>query len=253
MLPRSFAKHLSKNNLLNPPDQTELFDAVDATWAPLALHNHAGWIIREGAGGGQRVSAATLLPDVRDAKISAAVDKMVSIGQNPLFMIRKQDGAVDKELQTLGYHIVDPVAILIAPTKTLLGLPPQPIHQINQLDTPNAGAIKIWAAGGIDQNRLNVMARVNVPKTILSASGAGAAFAAAYNNIAMVHAVEVANKHRRKGVANALMYAACQWAHDRNCKWVAVLTVRDNIPAKKLYQTLGMAEAAAYHYRVKPL
>jgi hypothetical protein len=28
-----------------------------------------------------------------------------------------------------------------------------------------------------------------------------------------------------------------------------VLTVRKNLPAHKMYETLGMTEAAAYHYR----
>jgi GNAT superfamily N-acetyltransferase len=235
-----------------PPDQTELFDALDATWAPMALHNHAGWIIREGAGGGQRVSAATHLPNAQDAKVSDAVNKMTSLGQTPLFMIRSFDVGLDAELQALGYGVVDPVAILIAPTETLHDRRPLQTHHINRLEAPGTKAINIWAAGGVDQNRVNIMDRVKGSKTILSVDRMGVAFAAAYNDIAMVHAVEVASKHRRKGVANALMYAACQWAHDQNCNWVAVLTVRDNMPAKTLYENLRMTEAAAYHYRIRP-
>lgn len=234
---------------MKSPSGLDLFDAVDATWAPLAIHNHEGWLIREGAGGGQRVSAATLLTDAKNAKICSAADKMLSIGQNPLFMIRGSDITLDAELEALGYAIVDPVAILTGPIDRLIQKQPKPTHHVDRLITTNNEAKYIWAKGGIDQNRLNVMRRVKCPKTILSAGDMGVAFAAACGDVAMVHAVEVANNHRRKGIANALMYEAFKWAKDQNCNWISVLTVRKNLPAHKLYETLGMTEAAAYHYR----
>lgn len=232
-----------------PPSQNDLFNAVDATWAPLAFHNHEGWLVREGAGGGQRVSATTLLPDVQDYQINTAVEKMMSLGQTPLFMIRGADTGLDAELRGLKYAIVDPVVILIAETQELLRHSPKQMPPMQTLDIPDVNAQKIWAEAGITQGRLNVMARVTSPKTIISAGEMGVAFAAAFNGIAMVHAVEVAPAHRRKGVANAVMYKSFQWAKEQNCKWVAVLTVHANIPARTLYENLGMVEAAAYHYR----
>ncbi len=252
MLLRSFAKPLTKANFMKPPNQKSLFAAVDATWAPLSIHNYNGWLIREGAGGGQRVSSATLIKDAKNATISSATRKMVSLGQNPLFMIREADQRLDLELADLGYEIVDPVAILLAPIDRLLETQPKLGQHVDVLDEPNNNAIKIWSAGGIDQNRLNVMKRVMTRKAILSAGDMGVAFAAIYGDIAMVHAVEVASNHRRKGVANALMYKSCQWARDQGCNWISVLTVRENKPAKSLYEALGMTEAAAYHYRFKP-
>lgn len=233
------------------PTQTDLFNAVDATWAPFALHEHKGWLIREGAGGGQRVSAATLLTNTKDAEISSAVTKMQSLGQTPLFMIRNENATLDAQLDALGYSIVDPVVILAAPLDKLLSNPSKQTHTVSVLDAPSASAKKIWTAGGIDQVRLNIMARVMAPKNILKAGNMGVAFVATHNGIAMVHAVEVLASHRRKGVANTLMYKATQWAKDQNCAWMAVLTVRANIPAKTLYEHSGMIEAAAYHYRRK--
>lgn len=235
------------------PSPTDLFDAVDATWAPLAFHHHAGWLIREGAGGGQRVSATTLLPETQNYKISTACTKMASLGQQPLFMIRNADTILDAELQGLGYQIVDPVVILIAPIAELFKNFPDQMQTIHALNEPDNNAKKIWAAGGIDQKRLDVMARVTGPKTVLSAGEMGVAFAAIHNDIAIVHAVEVASNHRRKGVANAMMHKAFEWAKDQKCEWGAVLTVRVNIPARNLYENLGMTKAAAYHYRLKPL
>lgn len=236
---------------MNLPTPSDLFQALDATWPPYAFHNYKGWLIREGAGGGQRVSAATLLQNTQHYEISAAEEKMDSIGKNPLFMIHSPHDNLDRKLQTKGYNIVDPVAILVSPIKNLLSHPSTNINQILRLDKPNTSAKNIWKAGGIDQARLNIMARVTVPKTILAADDMGVAFAAAYDGIAMVHAVEVAKDHRRKGVANSLMHEAIQFANDQNCQWLAVLTVRANKPANSLYEALGMVEAASYHYRVK--
>lgn len=233
------------------PTETELFDAVDATWAPLNAHTHKGWLVREGAGGGKRVSAATLLSDLEDAGISSAVEKLRSLGQHPLFMIRNSDSDLDCRLQHLSYDVIDPVVILAEQTQRLLITTPKARGEITAPTSPNDAAKAIWAAGGIGQDRLNVMARVSVPKAVLIAGEMGVAFAAAYNGIAMVHAVEVAKDHRRKGVANALMRKAAEWAADQNCEWMAVLTVKENIAARTLYEKLGMAEATAYHYRIK--
>ncbi len=234
---------------MTAPSQIDLFNTVDATWAPYVFHTDENWLIREGAGGGQRVSATTLLSGAQGYQISTAVKKMVSLGQTPLFMIRNTDAKLDAELHGLNYDIVDPVVILIAKTKELLRTAPNQVQAVQTIDTPNENVKNIWASGGINQGRLNVMARVKAPKTIINTGEMGVAFAAAFNGVAMVHAVEVASSHRRKGVANALMYKAFQWAKEQNCMWVSVLTVRENIPARTLYENLGMVEAAAYHYR----
>jgi N-acetylglutamate synthase len=232
------------------PTETEIFKTVDATWAPYAFHQQDGWLIREGAGGGQRVSAATLLPGSHAPDINVAASKMRALGQNPLFMIRTSDGVLDAMLNNMGYNIVDPVAVLVAHTQSLTANPPNRAHPIRIGDDLDVNAKNIWAMGGIDQPRLDVMARVSGPKTILTAGDMGVAFAAAHNGIAMVHAVEVAKNQRRKGVAQALMYKAAGWARKQGCTWVAVLTVRANTPACTLYWQLGMKEAAAYHYRL---
>ncbi len=235
---------------MTPPTQAELFEAIDATWAPFAFHLHNGWLIREGMGGGQRVSAATLLADTDNPDIASAADKMHALGQKSLFMLRNSDGALDADLSELAYKTVDPVAILITPTANLLNMPPRQTHAVNTTEAPGAKAKAIWKSGGIDQPRLNVMERVKGAKTYLSAGDMGVAFAACYKGIAMVHAVEVSKNHRRKGIANALMYQAAIWAKNEGCAWVAVLTVRANTPACALYNRLGMKEAAAYHYRL---
>ncbi len=238
---------------INKPGQTALFETIDTTWAPLAFHQYKGWLIREGAGGGQRVSAATALPDSQNPNIGSAADKMRSMGQNALFMVRNSDDDLDAKLAELGYKIVDPVTILITPTDNLLNTAPKQHHSVTALKAPDTTAKAVWGNGGIDQPRLNVMARIKTAKTTISAGNMGVAFAACHKGIAMVHAVEVSKNHRRKGVANALMLGAAHWAKQQECAWLAVLTVRANAPACALYDRLEMKEAAAYHYRLLAL
>ncbi len=67
------------------------------------------WTIRDGQGGGKRVSAATAHSAVNDDDIAQAEVAMLDLGQTPLFMIRDGDAALDKLLETRGYSVVDPV------------------------------------------------------------------------------------------------------------------------------------------------
>lgn len=235
---------------MHPPSCRDVFAAIEATWPPRACYQKGDWMLRDGAGGGKRVSAATVLQNADTADIEMAAEEMRRLEQTPLFMIRNQDQELDKRLAVQGYQMIDPVVVLIAKTDDLLRQTP-PAYDIACLEAPNTDAKTIWADGGIRQTRLDVMARVTCSKTILYAPGQGVAFTAAYQGISMTHAVEVCVSCRRKGVARALMQKAFAWAKIKNCPWSAVLTVRENIPAHSLYETLGMYETAAYHYRIK--
>mmetsp|Transcript_23043 Transcript_23043/g.39095 ORF Transcript_23043/g.39095 Transcript_23043/m.39095 type:complete len:114 (-) Transcript_23043:9-350(-) len=100
-----------------------LYDAIDDTWPAANLHRVGPWMLRDGAGGGKRVSAATAIAPVTDADISSAEAGMRSFHQRPLFMIRDTDQALDALLKARGYRIVDPVNGYIAATATLTDRP----------------------------------------------------------------------------------------------------------------------------------
>ncbi|MBC7143563.1 MAG: GNAT family N-acetyltransferase, partial [Rhodobacteraceae bacterium] len=51
---------------------TDIFDVAEATWPAAARHKAGAFTVREGRGGGQRVSAATAAPDWTEADIDAA-------------------------------------------------------------------------------------------------------------------------------------------------------------------------------------
>lgn len=72
---------------------TLLPDRVDsvlaATWPPVATRTLGPWTLRDGAGGGKRVSAASACRDVTEREIDMAERAMDDAGQQALFRIRK--------------------------------------------------------------------------------------------------------------------------------------------------------------------
>ena len=48
----------------------DLFAAIDATWPPATMTQAGPWTIREGKGGGQRVSAASTEAEVTEAGVA---------------------------------------------------------------------------------------------------------------------------------------------------------------------------------------
>ena len=111
---------------------------------------------------------------------------------------------------------------------------------------------EIWAQGGIGPGRLAVMQRAKTKTAILARwneKPAGVAFAAMHGPVCMVHAVEVLPHQRRQGVARWIMRKAAFWSAAQGAKTISVLCTRSNGAALKLYQGLGFAEVAGYHYR----
>ncbi|WP_208349214.1 GNAT family N-acetyltransferase [Pseudaestuariivita rosea] len=235
-----------------------LYQAIDVTWPPAALHDTGPWLVREGRGGGSRVSAATLRdydtnsPSPAEEDIHLAENGMRGIGQTPLFMVRDGEGALDQALARRGYSISKPVTLYAIPTAALAIEKPPPVTCFTVWE-PLQIMCDIWAVGGIDAARIAVMDRVTTAKTGLfgriNNKPAAAGFIAMDGPIAMLHALEVLPEHRRQGLARHMMRAAAFWAQDQGAEFVSVLVTDDNTGANDLYRGLGMSPVAAYHYR----
>lgn len=239
---------------MTPPSPDRLFTALDVTWAPASLRDIGPWRLREGRGGGQRVSAATAISPVTETDIAAAETEMRALGQHPLFMIRDCDTALDSWLDTRGYAIVDPVTLYLAPTDAMADMPSD-VYVIPSWP-PLAAQRHLWAAGGIGPARIDVMARASDPKTALLArhgdAPAGVAFLAVDDDIAMLHALEVTPNCRRHGIGRALMIEAARWATRHDARWLTLAVTKANAAANALYRRLGMDAVTFYHYRKAP-
>jgi hypothetical protein len=60
------------------------FDVVDATWPPHAITRTGPWLIREGRGGGKRVSAASSAGMAKANDIPQAIEAMRALGQQDM-------------------------------------------------------------------------------------------------------------------------------------------------------------------------
>ena len=177
-------------------DFGDILTTLDATWPAAARQTMGPWIIRDGQGGGKRVSAATPQSNWTPADIQTAEVAMQDLGQTPLFMITDKDLNLDQALATAGYDIVDPVNIYSTSVNTLTTERPPKVSMFS-VWPPLAIEIDMWAEGGISDARVNVMKRVQGPKTSILARWndhpAGVGFAAVHGNDAFVHAVEIRN------------------------------------------------------------
>ncbi len=235
-----------------PPDA--LLEAIEATWPPAERFKDGAFIIRNGAGGGKRVSAATQDAGAVDpSDIDAAIVAMHALGQDPLFQIRPGEDVLDLALEERGFTIIDPVTTYIAEPKALAD---PTLHRLAAIPCSKPLAIQeeIWETGGIGKARLNVMARASDPKTYLlgrhSDRPVGTAFLSIYRGIAVLHAVEVLPESRRMGVGRSLMIGAANWALRHEANWLALLVTNANTGANALYASLGMSPGGGYHYRI---
>ncbi len=234
------------------------YAVIDSTWPAARCISDDIWTLREGQGGGSRVSAATLTADagaVADFEIARAESGMRALGQAPIFMIRQGDSLLDRTLQARGYVIKDPVTIYACPA-TLLTDEPLPRVTVLNVWEPLAIMREIWAAGGIGPSRLAVMDRAQGPKTGLLGrirdKPAGAAFVAVHQGVAMVHAVEVLAHQRRYGMGRWFMRGAAFWGLENGAKTLSVMCTDQNDAAIALYTSLGMQAVGQYHYRHLP-
>ncbi|NKB26381.1 MAG: GNAT family N-acetyltransferase [Rhodobacteraceae bacterium] len=233
------------------PGAPDIYAAIEATWPPAATDRVGPWTIRHGAGGGKRVSAVTLegafdaLPDAEAA--------MRDLGQTPLVMVREGEALLDASLESLGYAVIDPVTLYVVRATEIAT--PAPRMVAFEVWLPLAIMADLWADGGIGAGRLEVMERVQGPKTALFGRAqnrpAACAFVACAKDIAMIHALEVAPAMRRIGMGATLTRAAADWAARQGATWLALAVTTANSGANALYSGLGMQAVGQYHYRIK--
>ncbi|MHA1527596.1 MAG: GNAT family N-acetyltransferase [Alphaproteobacteria bacterium] len=242
---------------MTPPDTLpgthRILAAIDATWPPAECREVGPWLLRRGNGGGQRVAAAST-PD-QAAGIAPAEAGMRAWGQTPLFRLTPDQTLLDARLAEAGYAVKDPVALYAAPVASLADGRDETV-KVFRVASPLAMVDEIWARGGIGPGRRAVMTRPSGPRmTLMARAGdrpVGVAFVAVDGDTAMIHAIEVAPEHRRKGGGALLMRGAASFAAEHGARWLALAVTEANTPARALYERLGIALAGSYHYRIAP-
>ena len=235
--------HLLTNN--------RLMATMDATWPAAEFRAVGQWLLRRGEGGGQRVSAAST--EDQAAALDPAEQGMRAWRQTPLFRITPDQAELDSRLVGAGYAVKDPVVLYAVPVVTLADGRDETV-KVFRVTSPLATVDEIWAHGGIGPGRRAVMTRPTGPcMTLLARTDdrpVGVAFIAIDDDIAMIHAIEVAPEHRRKGGGAILLHGAASFAAEHGAHWLTLAVTEANAPARRLYEKLGMTMAGRYHYRI---
>jgi N-acetylglutamate synthase len=230
----------------------DLFAALEATWPPADVIRLGPWRLKRGEGGGSRVTAATLEGPLGD--VPAAEAAMRGFGQRPLFMIREGEAELDCALGERRYAVVSPSLLMATPIAGVA-------HAVADLTTidcsaPLAAMVDLWTEGGIGPERMAVMARAPQPKAYflgrLDERPAGVAFVGCAGPVAMVHALHVPARFRRRGLGARLSRAAADWGLAQGAETFALAVEESNASARALYEALGLRLVGRYHYRIAP-
>ena len=232
-----------------------IFAALEKTWPAERCLRVGPWNIREGKGGGQRVSATTLEQDRYPFDVTEAEQAMRDLGQVPLFMVRDQDIALDADLSARGYILHDPVVIYATRCADLIEPVPDPLTGFAHWP-PLAITADLWLAGGIGPERLQVMDRVLLTKAAvlgrIDDRPSGVAFVAVDQTTAVLHALYVPVEHRGRGAGEAMLRHATIWAIEQHAERLVLAVTKANGPARALYHRLGLQQVGQYHYRMAP-
>lgn len=235
-------------------DRAALMEVVEATWPAARRFQEAPWVFRHSPGGGKRVTAASSDEKVSGADIDRAEARMEGMGQQVLFALAPEH-EFDPILAERGYIRVDETRLFHAPIVELTSHD-VPAVTAFPLWPPLQIACDLWEEQGIGPDRVAVMERAKVPRTVIlgrvNDRAGGAVYVAVYNGCTMIHALEVIPQQRRVGLGRSMVIAAAHWGAEQGATDFALLVTKKNEGANALYQSLGMRAMDGYHYRVKP-
>lgn len=226
-------------------DRAALSLAMEDTWPPARSWRSGPATLRDGAGGGGRVSAATMDGPWSDADLARA----------DLWRVRAGEERLDAALAARGLERRDPTGIWSARVEALA--PEAPPRATGFAIWPPIAIMRaMWNDGGVGAARLAVMTRAEAPRAGLliraADHAAGVAFVAARGPVAMVHAIHVVPALRRRGAGRLALAHAAWWARGLGATHLALAVTDANAPAVALYAAAGMKRAEGYHYRAAP-
>jgi len=225
-------------------------------WRALEEEPLGDWLLRAGSGFTGRANSVLVvgdpgrpLPDAVDAVTRWYADR----GLRPCAQLPGvQSRAADAAFAAAGWDRDEDVLVLTAPSST------GPVDVPVQLDdTPD----EAWLAGyryrGAALPSVAVQVLTSAQDAVFASirlDPAPAPLAAVARGVLTdgwlgVTAVTVAEEHRRRGLAVAVMTALQNWAVERDAHSVYLQVAEDNAPARALYRRLGFIEHHRYHYR----
>jgi GNAT superfamily N-acetyltransferase len=218
------------------------------------------WLLRAGGGFTGRANSALVVGDP-GLPLPGAVDAVdrwyADRGLRPCAMLPgRQSRAADAALASAGWERDEDVLVLTAPLEpgapdgVPVTLSPEPDeawlagyrHRGLPLP-PSARAVLV------DADRVAFASvRLDPPP----APPAAVARGVVTDDWLGVAAVTVVERHRRRGLATAVMAALQRWGADLGARWTHLQVSASNAPARALYRRAGFIEHHRYHHRYAP-
>jgi GNAT superfamily N-acetyltransferase len=209
-------------------------DRLAARALPASEEERAsGWLLRADRDEPlRRLNSALPLGPPMD--VAAVEDWYRSRGLPPRVMVTPED-----DLAGLDAHLADRGYELEAPADILVG---DPVETLERLDGRAHQVVPTELTGPA------AALRSGDPVVQLGAAGgAGRATVVLQDGWSVILALEVAESHRRQGIASALVRA---WARVADGRGLYLQVRRDNAPGHALYETAGFTRSHGYHYRL---
>jgi hypothetical protein len=179
---------------------------IRATWPPASVRRIGPFDVNDGAGGGNRVSAARLSDPLSDGgavspgEVSDVATAQAARGTEALFMVFGWQDPLDRLLAAEGYATRDETLILAAPAADIAEAPP-PVSCF-EIWPPLAVQEEIWAPAESARRGALSCAGPKVPRPPCSDGSTTVPprppSSRCMARTAMLHALEVASRARRQ-------------------------------------------------------
>jgi N-acetylglutamate synthase len=230
-------------------------------WPALQQLLYDGWIVRWSTGYTKRANSVTpLYPSELDLdeKIARCEGLYRDRGLPPIFRLTSLacPPGMDDALAQRGYRLVDPTLVLHLDLAA--GDPLGPRDPLRRASLGEWLSLYTRLSGARRENEekhAEILRAITFPTLHACIDGTGGEPVACglgvlEGDLVGLFDLVTALAHRRHGHGTALVAGMLHWAGGAGARHAYLQVVRDNAPARRVYDRLGFREAYHYRYRV---
>lgn len=165
---------------------------------------------------------------------------------------------LDKLLSHRGYQFECPMSLQVALAQDVTDRLSAPVLRVQVVNQPDSAWFDIWHAVSAPDSppgsEWRLLQRVQRPSAYLTVFDShqpiAVGRAVADTGWAGVFAMATLPAARCRGAARTILAAVASWAVNQGAPRIYLQVEKDNVAARKLYESAGFIEIAPYHYRV---
>jgi ribosomal protein S18 acetylase RimI-like enzyme len=218
-------------------------------WPSTHTEQGGGWLLRHTPGVGKRRNNSALPPLGASRGIDAAEafyrerDLPVIVQVSPA----EEHAELDGLLAARGYRHDAPTLVLAAAAGAIM-------RRVPEVEI-STGITPAWrAAYGNDAVSEHVLDRIALTSgyasIVVDSEIAALGLFVVDDGIGGVFCMATEPRHRRRGLAEAILRAGAAWSADQGAELLYLQVEEENEAARKLYAKVGFGHSHSYHYRV---